>query len=158
MNVSRTARALVTVLRGDVVADPPSRGSGVRRTVGRLWLGATLALAGTSHLTFARDEFQAQVPTWFPADPDAVVLASGVVEIALGCALIAAPGRRRAAVGWIAAGFFVAIFPGNIAQFTGHRDAFGLDTDVKRGVRLLVQPLLVLWAVAATDARRHLRA
>ena len=90
--VARTARAFASVLRGDVVADPPTPGSGVRRTVGRLGLGAALAFAGTSHLTTAREEFQAQVPPWFPADPDTVVLVSGVVEIALGCALLAGPG------------------------------------------------------------------
>ncbi|MEZ0446303.1 DoxX family protein [Cellulomonas sp. ICMP 17802] len=146
------------MLRGEVVADPPSRGSGVRRTVGRLGLGAVLALAGTTHLTVAREEFQAQVPTWFPADPDAVVLASGVVEIALGAALLAAPGRRRAAVGWLAAGFFVAIFPGNISQLVTRTDAFGLESDTARAVRLVGQPLLVLWALWSTGAWRSLRA
>ena len=150
-----TARALVSVLRGDVVGDPSS---GVRRTLGRLALGATLAFAGTTHLTVAREEFQAQVPTWFPADPDAVVLASGVVEIALGVALLAAPGRRRAAVGWIVAGFFVAIFPGNISQLVTRTDAFGLESDTARAVRLLGQPLLVLWALWSTGAWRALRA
>jgi uncharacterized membrane protein len=158
MTVRRTARALGAVLRGDVVAQAPGRGSGVRRTVGRLGLGAMLAFAGTSHLTVAREDFQAQVPTWFPADPDAVVLASGVVEIALGCALLAAPGRRRAAVGWIAAGFFVAIFPGNISQLVTRTDAFGLESDTARAVRLLGQPLLVLWALWSTGAWRSLRA
>jgi hypothetical protein len=82
-----------------------------------------------------------------------------VAELSLGGALLAIWKQpARAVVGAVTAAFFVAIFPGNIAQFTGHRDAFGLDTDVKRGVRLLVQPLLVLWALAATDARRVLRA
>ncbi|WP_243885875.1 DoxX family protein [Cellulomonas fengjieae] len=157
MKAARTARALVTVLRGDVVAAPPTRRSGVLRTVGRLWLGATLAFAGTSHLTVAREEFQAQVPTWFPADPDAVVVVSGVMEIALGAALLAAPGRRRAAVGWVVAGFFVAIFPGNISQLVTRTDAFGLESDTARAVRLLGQPLLVLWALWSTGAWRSLR-
>ncbi|WP_307490714.1 DoxX family protein [Cellulomonas humilata] len=145
-------------MRGEVIADPPTRGSSVRRTVGRLGLGAALAFAGTSHLTTAREEFQAQVPPWFPADPDTVVLVSGVVEIALGCALLAAPGRRRAAVGWIVAGFFVAIFPGNISQLVTRTDAFGLESDTARAVRLVGQPLLVLWALWSTGAWRALRA
>jgi uncharacterized membrane protein len=55
-------------------------------------------------------------------------------------------------VGATAALFFAAVFPGNIAQYTGHVDAFGLDSDAKRAVRLVFQPLLVLWALAATDA------
>ncbi|WP_149204604.1 DoxX family protein [Actinotalea subterranea] len=130
----------------------------VRRTVGRVLLGANLALAGVSHLTVARTEFQAQVPTWFPADPDAVVVVSGVVEIALGTALLLAPRRWRPAVGWVAAAFFVAIFPGNISQLVTRTDAFGLDTDLARAVRLLGQPLLVLWALWSTGAWREYRA
>jgi uncharacterized membrane protein len=63
---------------------------------------------------------------------------------------------RRAVVGAATAALFVAVFPGNVAQLTGHRDAFGLDTDTKRAIRLLFQPLLVAWALGATDARRVL--
>jgi len=50
----------------------------------------------------------------------------------------------------------VGIFPGNIAQLVERRNAFGLDTDAKRAARLLFQPLLVAWALAATDARAAL--
>ncbi|WP_372419900.1 DoxX family protein [Actinotalea solisilvae] len=128
------------------------------RTAGRLLLGAVLAFAGTTHLTVAREEFQAQVPPWFPADPDAVVLVSGVVEIALGTALVVAPRRRRAAVGWLVAAFFVAIFPGNVSQLVTRTDAFGLDSDAARAVRLLGQPLLVAWALWSTGAWRTWRA
>ena len=121
-------------------------------------LGAGLLIAGTGHLTKQREEFQAQVPTWFPADPDTVVVASGIVELALGGALIATWKQpARAVVGGTAAAFFVAVFPGNIAQLTGHVDAFGLDTDTKRAVRLVFQPVLVAWALASTDAVRVLR-
>lgn len=127
------------------------------RAVGQVALGATLALAGLSHLTFQRDEFRAQVPTWLPLDADVVVLASGVVELALGGALASTWVQpRRAVLGAVVATFFVAVFPGNIAQFTARRDAFGLDSDAKRFVRLLFQPLLVAWALVATDARRVL--
>lgn len=115
-------------------------------------LGAGLVFAGVSHLTFARQDFRAQVPPWVPLDVDTVVLASGVVEIALGTALAALP-RQRGLVGLVAGAFFVAVFPGNIAQFTGHRDAFGLDTDTRRFVRLLFQPPLVAWALWSTGAR-----
>src|SRR3954447_14950053 len=129
------------------------------RIAGQVALGSVLAFAGVSHLTFARDDFRAQVPTWAPLNTDYVVIASGVVEIALGGALLATRIQpRRAVVGAVAATFFVAVFPGNIAQFTGHRDAFGLDDDAKRFVRLLFQPALVAWAIGATDARRVLTA
>lgn len=115
------------------------------RSVARIALGAALVFAGTSHLTFAREDFQAQVPSWVPLDVDAVVVASGVVEIGLGLLLVCLPRHQRQ-LGLLAAVFFVAVFPGNIAQLTEHRDAFGLDTDTKRALRLLGQPVLVAWA------------
>ncbi|HZA87168.1 MAG TPA: MauE/DoxX family redox-associated membrane protein [Acidimicrobiales bacterium] len=92
--------------------------TGTIRTIARWALGATLVVAGTGHLTNQREEFRAQVPDWMPINDDLVVLASGVVEIALGLALILLR-RQRAAVGLVVAGFFVVIFPGNIAQYTG---------------------------------------
>lgn len=123
------------------------------RTLARIALGVFLAFAGIGHLTFLRKEFQAQVPAWFPVDEDVVVLASGVVEISLGAALVLW-ARRRVTVGFVVAAFFVAIFPGNIAQYVEHQDAFGLDTDGKRLARLAGQPLLVLWALWSTGAWR----
>jgi uncharacterized membrane protein len=123
----------------------------VIRGIGQVTLGATLLTAGIGHLTRARKEFRAQVPTWVPVDPDTVVVGSGLAEIALGTALVATwkqPARRR--LGALVAAFFVTIFPGNIAQFMEHRNAFGLDTDRKRALRLLGQPVLIAWAPAAT--------
>ena len=111
-------------------------------------LGAALIYAGITHLTTNRIEFQAQAPTWVPFSADFVVLASGVVEIALGIALASLQYRRQ--VGWITAAFFIAIFPGNISQYVNGIDAFGLDTDQARLTRLFFQPLLVLWALWAT--------
>lgn len=128
------------------------------RTLGRGALGLFLANAGIGHLTFARQEFQAQVPEWVPLDKDAVVLASGVVEVALGLALLLTPRRHRPLVGWVAAAFFVAIFPGNISQLVTRTDAFGLNSDTARAVRLLFQPVLVAWALWSTGAWRAFRA
>ena len=127
------------------------------RVIARWALGAALLLAGTGHLTVQREEFQAQVPGWFPVDEDAVVVVSGVVELILGAALILTGRRRRAAVGIIVAGFFIVIFPGNIAQFVEHKDGFGLDTDAKRFTRLLFQPLLVVWALWSTGGWAAIR-
>ncbi len=124
------------------------------RDVARLALGGILMFAGTSHLTFARTDFRAQVPDAVvrlgPLSTDQVVLASGVVEIALGATIAFAPEQRRALVGNVAAAFFTAVFPGNLAQLVHHRDAFGLDTDRKRRLRLLGQPVLVAWALWST--------
>ena len=102
--------------------------------------------AGVGHLTVQRAEFQAQVPNWFPVDKDLTVLASGVVEIALGSAFIALPRHKRV-VGAVLALFFVVIFPGNVAQYLEAKDGFGLDTDEKRLGRLFFQPVLILWAL-----------
>lgn len=130
----------------------------VLRTVGRVALGGALVFAGTSHLTFAREEFTAQVPEAIPLPDDPVVLASGVVEIALGAALVAAPRRFRPAVGWIGAAFFVAVFPGNISQYLTRTDAFGLDSDAKRLARLPFQAVLVAGSLWSTGAWRAWRA
>lgn len=124
--------------------------------LGRIVLGSLMTLAGIGHLSFARAEFQAQVPAWVPVPPDVIVLASGVVEIALGVAMIVM-AKRRAVVGLLLAAFFVVIFPGNIAQWVHHRDAFGLNSDRARLVRLFFQPVLIAWALWSTGAWRILR-
>jgi uncharacterized membrane protein len=129
----------------------PGDGTARGRTASRWLLGAALVAAGVGHLTVQRREFQAQVPAWFPAGPDLVVVVSGVVEIALGTALVTMR-RRRVAAGLVAAAFFVVVFPGNIAQYVEGTDAFGLDTDGKRLTRLFFQPVLVLWALWSTGA------
>lgn len=126
------------------------------RLIARVLLGLALTSAGISHLGSARAEFQAQVPPWVPLDPDFVVLASGVVEILLGVALVVLP-RFAPWVGIATALFFIAIFPGNISQFVNGIDAFGLDTDEARAIRLLFQPLLVLWALWSTGGWALLR-
>lgn len=122
---------------------------------GRIALGSFMAFAGISHVSFAREEFAAQVPPWVPVPTDVVVLASGVVEIALGASMIVLT-KRRAVVGLLLAAFFVVIFPGNIAQWMHHRDAFGLNSDRARLVRLFFQPVLIAWALWSTGAWRVL--
>ncbi|MFB9994962.1 DoxX family membrane protein [Deinococcus oregonensis] len=123
----------------------------------RLLLGGALLLAGTGHLTTQRQAFQAQVPTWLPLDPDFVVVASGVVELSLGVALVTLP-RYRVSIGAAAAAFFVAVFPGNLSQYLTQTDAFGLNTDQARLIRLFFQPLLVAWALWSTGAWARWRA
>ena len=127
------------------------------RNATQLLLGAALTYAGTTHLTTSRQEFQAQVPNWVPLSADFVVIASGIVEIALGLSLLIL-WKYRTQLGWITAAFFIAIFPGNISQYVNGIDAFGLDTDRARAIRLLFQPLLVIWALWSTGAWRSYRA
>lgn len=119
------------------------------RTAARLLLAGAMIFAGLGHLFWARKTFQAQVPNWVPMDADGVVVASGGVEIMLGAGL-AVLNRDRVLIGRLLAAFFVAVFPGNIAQYVDKRDGFGLDTDTKRLVRLFFQPVLIAWALWST--------
>ena len=130
-----------------------SRTSRIGRRVGRIVLGASLVFAGVAHLSFARTDFQAQVPPWQPFDPDAVVVASGLVEIALGSALILSR-QQRTKVGWIAAAFFAAVYPGNISQLVNRVDSLGLDNDLKRWIRMPFQAVLIASALWSTGAWR----
>jgi uncharacterized membrane protein len=126
------------------------------QTAIRIILGLFLLLAGISHLTFSRTEFLAQVPPWIPLNPDLVVVLSGIVEILLGVSLIILV-KQRVKVGWIVAAFFVAVFPGNIAQLVEHRDAFGLNTDLARWLRLPFQFVLIFVALWSTGAWQQWR-
>ena len=126
------------------------------KKVSQVLLGIALAYAGFKHLTSSRLEFQAQVPTVLQSQADFIVLASGVVEIALGVALMLA-WRYRVQVGWVVGLFYVAVFWGNISQYLNGVDAFGLNSDRSRFVRLLFQPLLVMWALWSTGAWRSYR-
>ena len=129
--------------------DPSEPPTTALRTVARLALAGGLVLAGLSHLFWAREDFQAQVPRSTPLDPDGVVMASGGVEIMLGAGL-AVLTRDRVKIGRIIAAFFIAVFPGNIAQYRNNRDAFVLNTDRRRFIRLLFQPALIAWALWST--------
>ena len=121
----------------------------------RILLGVALLYAGIGHLTWLRQEFTAQVPQWMPLGTDLVVVLSGIVEISLGASLIFLY-KWKNIVGWVVALFFIAIFPGNISQYINEVDAFGLDSDRARLIRLFFQPVLVLWALWSTGAcKKH---
>lgn len=120
----------------------------IGRNTARVVLGALLTFAGISHLTFARKDFQAQVPEWVPLEKDTTVVLSGGVEITLGLALVLL-ARQKKWTGLTAALFFLAVFPGNLSQYAHNRSAFGLDTDQKRFIRLFFQPFLIAWALWA---------
>ena len=118
----------------------------------RILLGIAMLYIGIGHLTFSRIEFQAQVPTWLTGEEnliDFVILASGVVEIIFG-ALMVWGGKLKVKTGIALAIFYILIFPGNINQYVNGIDAFNLNTDTKRLVRLFFQPLLLLWALWST--------
>lgn len=125
------------------------------RTVGRWALAGLLLTAGMGH--FVRtEEFLGQVPSFLPART-AIVYVSGVAEIALAISLVALP-RHRVKVGWITAGFFVLVFPGNIYQAVAGTETFGLDSPQVRWIRLAFQPVFVAWALWSTGAWKARRA
>ena len=130
------------------------------RVVARWALAALLVVAGASHLTWGRRGYRIVVPDWatrlLRTDKDTIVVASGVVELMLGGALVALPAERRR-VGWVVAAFFVAVFPGNVHQWRTGRSAPMLRTDRARFVRLLLQPLLVVWALWSADGLTAVR-
>ncbi len=125
----------------------------------RILLGAFMLYAGIGHLTFLRAEFQAQVPTWITTDSgfmDFIVLASGIVEITLGILMILG-GKLKAKTGIALAIFFILVFPGNINQYVHEINAFGLDTDNQRLLRLFFQPVLIIWALWSSGGMKYLR-
>lgn len=128
----------------------PSSPNKLQHTL-RIILGTFMLLAGISHLTFSRVEFQAQVPDWIPLSKDLVVILSGIVEIGFGLAMIFWK-KERIKVGIALAMFFILIFPGNIDQYINHTNAFGLNSDQARLMRLFFQPILIVWALWCTDA------
>ena len=117
----------------------------------RIVLGLLMIFPGIGHLTFQRAEFLTQVPDWVLLDKDFIVVVSGVIEIVLGLAMIFWT-KQKVRIGIILGIFLILVFPGNVKQFMDGTDAFGLDTDQKRLIRLFFQPILVLWAVWSTGA------
>jgi uncharacterized membrane protein len=125
------------------------------RTAARWLLVCLLAVAGASHLTWGRRGYRIVVPSWATRysglDKDAIVVGSGVAELMLAGAVATMPEQKS--VGWLVAAFFAAVFPGNVHQWRTGRSAPMLRTDRARFIRLLLQPLLVVWAVWSTGER-----
>jgi uncharacterized membrane protein len=129
---------------------PPVHHTAVRH-LARVVLAVFLVAGGVAHLVVP-DAYLAQVPTFLPARA-AIVLVSGIIEIALGLGLVLLPAHR-ARIGRLVALFFVAIFPGNLYQAIAGVEGFGLASDRARWLRLAFQPLLVVWALWSTSSRR----
>lgn len=121
----------------------------------RILLGVFMVVAAIGHFTYRRLEFQGQVPDWMPLSKDLVVLLSGIIELGLGLSLIFWT-REKPRVGVALAIFYILIFPGNIAQYVNETNAFGLDTNKSRLIRLFFQPVLVVWALWSTGALKYL--
>jgi len=124
------------------------RASAVRwRQAARYGLGIAFVAAGASHLVNTTP-FEQHLPNWVPA-ATTIIVVSGIAEIILGCALVAA--RRSAAlVGVAAAGFLVSVFPANVYVAVAGVDVDGLPGGLYPWLRLPLQAVFVAWAWAST--------
>ena len=118
------------------------------RTVLRYVLAVFMMTAGVLH--FVADYLFVQiVPPFLPwAYP--IVWISGVIEFALGAALLVPKYRRLASLGLVA--LFIAVFPANIYMAVANVQVHDLPSGVHQPsetslwLRLPLQFLLILWA------------
>lgn len=106
------------------------------------------AAAGVAHLLYARAMIGI-VPAWVPY-PAAVVLLTGLCELAGAVGLITRRWRHLA--GWAFAAYAICVYPANVQHAI--RD-LGQGTGLPiwyHAPRLLLQPLIVWWALWASGA------
>ncbi len=134
----------------------PSSGRRSVRRAARLGMAAAMVVAGVAHWLMPAP-FVQHLPPWVPA-AEVLVLATGVIEIGLGAALLLRrPWRRRA--GLALAAYLVSVFPANVYVAVA-----GIEVDGQPGgwypwLRLPFQVLFVAWALWCTEwDRRQLRA
>lgn len=128
---------------------------GRRGGLGWAWVVVVLFTAsGVVHLV-RPEAFDAQVPDFLPART-AIVVVSGVAELALAAGLVWPRTRRLAGVA--SAAFLVAIFPGNLWQTweavsDWRAGEAGTGYLVGTLVRLPLQVPLIWWAWRAGRSR-----
>lgn len=127
-----------------------SRRLRIVRDILRFGLSAAFLAAGVLHLAVP-DPFVAITPTWVP-EPETVVRATGVAELAGAVGLMMRRFRRAAGIGL--ALYAVCVFPANL------RHAFDPDVALPplgwayHGPRLMLQPVIVwlcLWVAEVVD-------
>lgn len=121
------------------------------RRIARLLLAAFYALAGVAHLIFT-DAMVRITPTWVPM-AHAVVLATGVCELLGAYGLLTR--RWRVAAGWAFAIYALCVYPANVNHaMIDLRSGTGLSAWY-HVPRLLLQPLIIWWALWASGAVRR---
>lgn len=117
------------------------------RAVLRYALGAIYLLAGVAHLR-SPGAFLSITPGWVP-QPELVIAATGIAEIAGAIALVGIrPLRRAAAIGL--ALYAVCVYPANIKHALDAVAATGPDAWWPyHAPRLAFQPVFVWWALFA---------
>jgi uncharacterized membrane protein len=139
---------LAVLVAATALAAVITRRSGPRRWA-RIGLGVALAVAGVAHLV-EPTPFEQHLPGWMPAATALVVL-SGLVEIALGIALVVAQ-RSIVQVGWVTAAYLVAVWPANVFVAVAGVDVDGQPGGAYPWVRIPLQVLFIGWALWATAA------
>jgi uncharacterized membrane protein len=102
-----------------------------------------MIVAGVLHFVIPQ-YYVAIMPAYLPWHL-ALVLISGVFEVALGVALFIP--KLRSAAGWGLVALFVAVWPANIHMAT---EGLAGMSPVVAWVRVALQPLLMFWAWAVT--------
>lgn len=118
----------------------------------RRWMRWTIAClymgAGIMHLA-APDKLLLITPSWVPFAPE-VILATGVFEL---CASVALQiPRLRYAAGLAMAVYAICVWPANIKHaLYGVELPYITNSWVYHGPRLLLQPVIVWWALYAAQ-------
>jgi uncharacterized membrane protein len=116
------------------------------RTAMRLVLALFYLAAGYVHLTLP-NTFMPVMPDWVPA-PYQVILFTGICEVAGAIGLVVPPTRWLA--GLMLALYAIAVFPVNIKHAIYGPAVPGIaNMWLYHGPRLLLQPVLVWWALYA---------
>ncbi len=112
--------------------------------VGKGVFAALFVVGGVGHFV-KTDVYMRIMPPYLPYHR-ALVLLSGVFEVALGILLLVPTTTRLAAWGLIA--LLVAVFPANLYMYQ-HPERFSLSPTLLL-LRLPLQVVLILWAYAYT--------
>ena len=140
---------LIVLFVAYAVLWPFTRHSLTLRARWRTALAAGMAVAGVMHFATPLP-FVQHLPAIIPMR-EAVIYASGVVEIALGLALLG-PSRWRPYVGILLAAFLVAVFPGNLYVAVAGVAVDGQPGGIYPWLRLPFQALFIWLALWSTHA------
>jgi uncharacterized membrane protein len=118
------------------------------RAVMRWVLAAFFVTAGVTHFT-APQALLSITPAWVPFEPQ-VIFATGLFEFAAAAALVTR--RWRAYAGVALAVYAVCVWPANFKHAFGAIDIPPIPSSWwYHAPRLAVQPLIVWWALFASD-------
>jgi uncharacterized membrane protein len=110
-------------------------------------MALAMAFAGISHLLLPTP-FVQHLPTWVPMREELIFI-TGLLEIALGVALLLRQPLRRLA-GLALAGYLVAVFPSNIYVAVAGVEVDGQPDGAYPWLRLPFQLLFIAWALWST--------